>query len=361
MVKTIRQPIKRQSEAMIPTTWGNFNMVSYAHSTGELMPHIALVHPEMDPTQGPTYVRFHSECLTGDLFGSKRCDCGEQLDEAMKIIAKNKGALVYLRQEGRGIGIINKLKAYQLQDTGLNTIDANLHLGLDVDSRDYTEAIEILGDLGINKVNLITNNPLKLKSFESSGLESYIPPHGTYKGGPEGFTYHKEGDYWLCSQGEKVTFRKVQVEKSGNRKKLYLTKPSQCKGCPIKAKCIGKSPERRITITAYNEEYKRAISRLNSRLGRHYKHKRSSTVEPVFGTLTQFMGLRKINTRGIGNANKCMLMSAMAYNLKKYMKFIEKKVKSEAKAAQRSCVHFMILLGLILSPYKPIKSNLKTG
>ena len=89
----------------------------------------------------------------------------------MKIIAKNKGALVYLRQEGRGIGIINKLKAYQLQDTGLNTIDANLHLGLDVDSRDYTEAIEILGDLGINKVNLITNNPLKLKSFESSGLE----------------------------------------------------------------------------------------------------------------------------------------------------------------------------------------------
>ena len=191
--------------------------------------------------------------------------------------------------------------------------------------------------------------------LESLGLESYIPPHGTYKGGPDGFTYHKEGDYWLCSQGEKVTFRKLQVEKSGNKKKLYLTKPSQCKGCPLKAKCIGKSTERRITITAYNEEYKRAITRLNSRLGKYYKYKRSSTVEPVFGTLTQFMGLRKINTRGISNANKCMLMSAAAYNLKKYLKFIEKKAKSEAKAAQRAYVHFMMLIALKLSPTKLIK------
>lgn len=169
--------------------------------------------------------------------------------------------------------------------------------------------------------------------LEQAGLESYIPPHGTYKGGPEGFEYHKEGDYWLCSQGQKVTFRKVQVEKSGNRKKLYLTKPSQCKGCPIKAQCIGKSTERRITITAYREEYERAIERVKGNYGQYLKRRRSATVEPVFGTLTQFMGLRKINTRGIRNANKCMIVAAMAYNLKKYMKFT--KNKAERFAATR--------------------------
>jgi len=162
--------------------------------------------------------------------------------------------------------------------------------------------------------------------LERQGIESYIPPlrhrrvrherEDDAKGGPEGFTYHKDGDYWLCSQGEKVTFRKNFTETSGNRKKLYLTKPSQCKGCPIKTQCIGKSPERRITITAYNEEYQRAIARANSKMGRTFKVKRSSTVEPVFGNLTEFMAMRKVNTRGISNANKGMLMAAMAYNLK---------------------------------------------
>lgn len=192
--------------------------------------------------------------------------------------------------------------------------------------------------------------------LEQVGLESYIPPHGTYKGVPEGFSYNKEGDYWECERVEKVTFRKEQVEKRGNRKKLYLTKPSQCKGCPIKQQCIGKSPEKRITITAYNEEYKRAIKRVGSKQGKYYKRKRSATVEPVFGTLTQFMGLRKINTRGISNAKKCMLMFAKAYNIKKYLKFIEKKAKSEAKAAQKSFNHFMKLIELILRPNKFIKT-----
>ena len=145
--------------------------------------------------------------------------------------------------------------------------------------------------------------------LEEHGIESYIPPHGTYKGGPDGFTYHKDGDYWLCSQGQKITFRKITVEKSGNRKRLYLTKPSQCKGCPIKAQCAGKAPEKRITITAYNDEYQRAIARVKSKRGRIFKAKRSSTVEPVFGTLTEFMGMRKVNTRGISNANKVMLMA----------------------------------------------------
>jgi transposase len=187
--------------------------------------------------------------------------------------------------------------------------------------------------------------------LEQAGLESYIPPHGTYKGGPEGFIYHKEGDYWECSEGVHVTFRKIQVEKSGNRKKLYLSKRSHCKGCPIKAQCIGKSPERRITITAYRAEYERAIARVKSRTGQYMKRKRSATVEPVFGTLTQFMGLRKINTRGISNANKCMLVAAMAYNLKKYMKFTKNKAESVAQVAQKTVLEHIAQIPLILSPY----------
>jgi GTP cyclohydrolase II len=171
MVFNRPENIKRQAEAIIPTPHGDLNMVAYSTNEGEKMPHIAMVHPEMNPQRGPVLVRFHSECITGDLFGSKRCECGEQLDKALEMISDQKGVVVYLRQEGRGIGIINKLKAYQLQDTGLNTIDANLHLGLDVDSRDYTEAIEILKDLGIESVRLMTNNPLKIKSFENSDIE----------------------------------------------------------------------------------------------------------------------------------------------------------------------------------------------
>ncbi|MDG1296633.1 MAG: GTP cyclohydrolase II [Saprospiraceae bacterium] len=172
MVLNRLENIKRQAEAIIPTPFGELNMVAYSTNIGEKMPHIAMVHPDMNPLEGPVLVRFHSECITGDLFGSKRCDCGEQLDKALEMISEHKGIVVYLRQEGRGIGIINKLKAYQLQDTGLNTIDANLHLGLDVDSRDYTVAIDILKDLGVESVRLMTNNPLKLKAFEDSDIEA---------------------------------------------------------------------------------------------------------------------------------------------------------------------------------------------
>jgi hypothetical protein len=191
--------------------------------------------------------------------------------------------------------------------------------------------------------------------LEGQGIESYIPPHGTYKGGPEGFTYQSEGDYWLCSQGEKVTFRKIQIEKSGNQKKLYLTKPSRCKGCPIKAQCIGNSPEKRITITAYNEEYQRAIARVQSKRGRALKVKRSSTVEPVFGTLTEFMAMRKVNTRGISNANKGMLMAAMAYNLKKYLRFTQKRVETVARSAEKHLTQLFTFIGLILKPNPSFK------
>ncbi|MEM9820981.1 MAG: GTP cyclohydrolase II [Bacteroidota bacterium] len=162
--------MKRQAQTTIPTQWGNFKMVAYSTDINEPMPHLAMVHEDFNP-EVPTLVRIHSECLTGDLFTSKRCDCGEQLDEAMRQAARHGGVVVYLRQEGRGIGLINKLKAYNLQDEGLNTIDANTHLGLEIDSRQYESAITILKDLKIKSINLLTNNPLKIKAIEDSDIE----------------------------------------------------------------------------------------------------------------------------------------------------------------------------------------------
>lgn len=164
------QHLKRQAEALIPTPWGNFRMLAYAETEEEWMPHIALVHENYQEGK-PTLIRLHSECITGDLFGSKRCDCGEQLHYALDRIAKENGILLYLRQEGRGIGIINKLKAYQLQDQGLNTIDANLHLGLEVDARQYDIGISMLQDLGVNQVHLLTNNPEKIEAIDQSIIE----------------------------------------------------------------------------------------------------------------------------------------------------------------------------------------------
>ncbi len=162
--------MKKQVEAGIPTNWGVFNMVAYSDDSNEPMPHLALVHPEVD-TSRPVYLRIHSECLTGDLFGSHRCDCGEQLDKAMRLVAEKKGVVLYLRQEGRGIGLINKLKAYNLQDKGLNTADANVHLGLEIDARQYGIAVEIMQDLGIRSIHLLTNNPLKIEAIEHSDIE----------------------------------------------------------------------------------------------------------------------------------------------------------------------------------------------
>jgi hypothetical protein len=192
--------------------------------------------------------------------------------------------------------------------------------------------------------------------LEGEKINSYIPPHGTYKGGPEGFTYQKEGDYWLCRQGKRVTYRKVIIEKKNfNRKRLYLTKPNDCKGCPLKVSCIGKSPERRITITYYKEQYERAIARVNSKKGRYMKSKRQSTVEPVFGTLTQFLGMRKVNTIGIQQASKVMLMAAMAYNLKKYLKFTTKTVQSMAKSIRAIRYEIFGLIRLKIDPYTGLK------
>jgi hypothetical protein len=167
--------------------------------------------------------------------------------------------------------------------------------------------------------------------LETQGLESYIPPHGTYKGGPEGFTYHQESDCWICPQHKAIPFTKVFYEGENNKKKEYRASKYVCIDCPIRTECLKKSQEKRITITYYKEEYERNNSRVNSKRGRYMKSKRQSTVEPVFGTLTQFMGLRKINTIGLQQANKVMHLSAMAYNIKKYLKFIFKMAKSDVK------------------------------
>lgn len=162
--------MKKQSEAMIPTPHGDFVMMAYSADKNNKMPHLVLMHSEMVDKEN-VVMRIHSECLTGDLFGSKRCDCGQQLEKSLEIINREKGMLIYLRQEGRGIGLINKLKAYQLQDKGLNTIDANLHLGFEPDERDYEVASEILKDLNITSVRLLTNNPTKVDGLNDYGIE----------------------------------------------------------------------------------------------------------------------------------------------------------------------------------------------
>lgn len=145
-------------------------MIAYADHESEKMPHLAMVH-EHFVADGPVFVRIHSECLTGDIWGSRRCDCGEQLDKAMEIAATHGGVVIYLRQEGRGIGIINKIKAYKLQDAGLNTIDANIHLGFEADERSYEIAVTILKDLDISRIRLLTNNPEKIDALTELGIE----------------------------------------------------------------------------------------------------------------------------------------------------------------------------------------------
>jgi GTP cyclohydrolase II len=165
-----------QAEANVPTEHGTFRMIAFAENAEDWMPHMAIVAENTDLSSAVN-VRFHSECITGEVFHSQKCECGQQLDAAMKFIHENGGIIVYLRQEGRNIGIINKLKAYSLQEKGLDTVQANLELGLPADDRNFGVAIDILNNLGVKKVNLLTNNPEKVRYVEQSNIElnSRIP------------------------------------------------------------------------------------------------------------------------------------------------------------------------------------------
>ncbi|MCM1475564.1 MAG: bifunctional 3,4-dihydroxy-2-butanone-4-phosphate synthase/GTP cyclohydrolase II [Muribaculaceae bacterium] len=162
--------VERGEEVDMPTEYGHFRLIPFRQINNGLE-HIALIKGDLT-TGEPTMVRMHSSCATGDIFGSKRCDCGEQLHLAMQTIEKEgRGAVIYLNQEGRGIGLMDKIKAYKLQENGFDTVEANLHLGHRADERDYGVGANILHQLGINKIRLLTNNPTKRIGLEGYGLE----------------------------------------------------------------------------------------------------------------------------------------------------------------------------------------------
>lgn len=162
--------VERVALAHLPTEWGDFQIAGYRSLVSE-EEYVVLFKGQMS-RDIPTLVRIHSQCLTGDVFGSTKCDCGEQLHTTLQMIQQEgRGAIVYQQQEGRGIGILNKIRAYALQDQGADTVEANVRLGLAVDLRDYRQCAEILFDLGLCKVKVISNNPLKLQALEEAGLK----------------------------------------------------------------------------------------------------------------------------------------------------------------------------------------------
>lgn len=162
--------VVRGERVKLPTVYGEFDLIPFFQKSNS-MEHVALIKGEWKPDE-PVLVRMHSSCMTGDIFGSYRCDCGDQLHASMQMIEREgRGAIVYLAQEGRGIGLFNKIKAYKLQDEGMNTVQANVALGFQADERDYGVGANILKEIGAHNIRLLTNNPLKRVGLEGYGIE----------------------------------------------------------------------------------------------------------------------------------------------------------------------------------------------
>jgi 3,4-dihydroxy 2-butanone 4-phosphate synthase/GTP cyclohydrolase II len=203
--------ILKGEEVKLPTKYGNFNLIPFVQKSNGLE-HVVLIKGKLSKDE-PILVRVHSSCVTGDIFGSMRCDCGPQLHKAMRMIEKEgKGVIVYMNQEGRGIGLFNKIKAYKLQEQGRDTVEANIDLGFDEDERDYGVGASILHELGLGKIRLITNNPVKRAGLEGYGIQ-------IVENVPLEITPNKHNKFYLETKKHKMGHFLELVTKESNETK----------------------------------------------------------------------------------------------------------------------------------------------
>ena len=262
-------------------------------------------------------------------------------------------------------------KARKLNYTSQLTVDASHHVITDIgaylaDGKDNQHLPEVVRQVagrlwkhGLRWENLLADTGYSSGEnyalLEGKGITSYIPPHGTYTGGPEGFTYEEHRDLYRCPKGQAIPFKKVFLDhRTKTKKREYRASKHVCKGCPLRATCLGKAQEKRITVTHFRAEYERNNARVRSPRGRSLKAKRQATVEPVFGTLTQHMAMGKVYTIGRRQADKCMKLAATAYNLKKWLKFTERRVKSGAGMLPTQFANLKGILRTILNPLQSL-------